>query len=344
MKFKAGDCIFFKIASDAFLAGFISSVERGKYEIALSGYDLQIPPVADYFHNCLLFATKYEMGETSLLALDVIVIEPEYMDQSTDSELVTHIEIPGFLSASGFKEISHISELKSYYESGIKLRDKETQDKDNPITEFEIKCFVNINEFLKNIQPRNEFPTVKLYKQTDASIYYWQIYGSSNNPVFLVIHWGKLGENGEFIEIKNRMLSDLKEMYDAQIFGKKVEGYQETEEFQRMILQFQTADGWGGIDDLDFRNEIWEYLDRFLFWTGNGSISGGDIGSGTINLFFETVIPDIAIDTIVHALREKGIERPYLIALENNQTEVPDDGSFGIKVLYPKDYQGSFFY
>jgi hypothetical protein len=70
----------------------------------------------------------------------------------------------------------------------------------------------------------------------------------------------------------------------------------------------------------------------------------GDIGSGTVNLFFEAIIPDIAIDTIIQALQEKKLERSYLIALENNQAEGQDDGSFGIKVLYPKDYQGSFFY
>jgi len=342
MKFNTGDCIFFKTENGAFLAGFLSSVERGKYEIALGDYGQQSPPLADYFRNCLLFATKYEMGETSFSALDTIIIDPEYMDQSTDIELVTTIEFSGFLSASGFQEISSISELKKYFESGIKLRDKTTQDK--PVTEFEIKFFVNINEFLKNIPPRNEFPTIKLYKKIDAIIHYWQIYGSSNNPVFLVIHWGRLGETGEFNEIKDRTLSDLKKMYDTQISGKKEVKYQEAEKFQRMILQFQTTDEWGAADDLDFRNEIWEYLDRFLFLTGNGSISGGAIGSGTVNLFFEVIIPDIGIDTIVHALQEKKIERPYLIALESNEPEMPDDGSFGIKVLYPQNYQGSFSY
>jgi predicted DNA-binding WGR domain protein len=344
MKFNAGDCISLKVDNSLFLAGFIYSVERGKYNIALGDYRDETPPVANYFSNCQLFAVKFEMGENSLSALDVMMIDPDYMDQSADIELVIHIEIPGFLSTAGYQEISNISEAKRYYETGINLRNDNIHTKDNPVTSFETKCLVSITEFFKNIDPRNEFPTIKLYKTIDANTHYWQIYGSSTNPEFLVIHWGRLGETGEHRHIKDWALTELKKMYDSEISGKRAEGYQEPEELQQMILQFQTTDQWGGEDDLEFRNEIWEYLDKFLYWTGNGSISSGDIGSGTVNLFFEVVTPNIAVDTIVQALHQKKIERPFLIALENNEKEIPVDRSLGIKVLYPIDYQGSFSY
>ena len=344
MTFKAGDCISFKI-DNLFLAGFITSITRGKYEIALYNFNKRTPPSTDYFQGGELFSIKYELGETSISSLDVITIDIEDMDQLPNVELITHIEIPGFLNSSGFQEIIGFNDLKNYFDLGVKLRNKKVQVEGTSIPTFEIKCFISISEFLKSISPRNDFPTIKLYKNIDNVIHYWQIYGSSIDPLCLVIHWGRLGETGEFIEIKDRTPDEMREIYKSEIAKQTKEGYQESENRQPMVLQFKTSDEWGGTDDLEFRNEIWDYLDKFLFWTGNGSISGGDIGSGTVNLFFEAVTPEIAISTIVHALEEKKVDQPFLIALENDKSvELPDDDSIDIKVLYPKDYQGTFFY
>jgi hypothetical protein len=87
-----------------------------------------------------------------------------------------------------------------------------------------------------------------------------------------------------------------------------------------MALEFPVSEGWGDTSDLDFRNEIWDYLDRFVFWTGNGSITGGDTGSGTVNLYFETLIPEMAVDTVVNALQGKKTERAYKIILLSNES------------------------
>ena len=344
MKYNAGDCISLKLTDNIFLGGFISSSQDSKYQIVLTDYRQDTPPPANYFNDCLLFTTRYEMGETSFSALDVITIDIANADQLDYIERVIHLEIPGFLSASGFQEIANIAELMAYFELGTRLRNNVILDKGSVGRSFETKCFQSISDFFQNVAPRNEFPTIKLYKKIDDSIQYWQIYGSSINPVSLVIHWGRLGETGEFIEIKDQSLNEAKEFYNTKISEKKGEGYEELQTPNRMILQFHTADGWGGVDDLAFRNEIWEHLDRFLFWTGNGSISGGDIGSGTVNLFFEAVVQDIAVNTIVQALEEKKTDRKYLIAIEKNDAIMTEDDSFGVKILYPTDYQSPFYY
>ena len=325
------------------MAGFVSLYENGKYHIALANYKKSIPPIASFYNDCLLFTTKYEMGENSVSALDVIVIETEYADQSEDVSKISHQEVPGFIPSSGFQHVANLEELANYFESGINFRNNTTGNGGASLHSFESKCLLGIKYFFDKAVPRNEFPTIKLYKELAGAIRYWQIFANSKDPISLVIHCGILGESGEYSEIANLSFNDAKESYDSHIAARLSEGYGEYNRWERMILQFPTGDEWGGTDDLDFRNEMWEYLDKYLFWTGNGSINGGDLGSGTANLFFDAISADIAIDTIVQALNEKKIVRPFIIAVERNQAE-KEDSSTGVEVLYPKGYQNSFFY
>jgi predicted DNA-binding WGR domain protein len=336
MRYAIGDCLSFEVSPGKYLSGFLSDNSHGKYQIALSAYRRTSPPAPAYFDNCEVFGVRYEGSGTSVSTLDVIVMEPDFVDNSKNIELISHLELPVFLSASGFKEISNFSDLAAFFEVSMTLREELNQV-------FEVRCFINVNDFLKTIQPANSFPNVTLYKDEKGSIFYWLIYGNSNDPAYLVIHWGKLGENGEYIEMKDRSLTSLKQVYQSEIRAKKHEGYRDDFTMNRMILQFPVGDGWGNTDDLAFRNEIWDYLDRFLFWSGNGKITGGDIGSGTIILFFEAVLPELSIDIITQALQEKKIERPYLIALEEPEEEVLGD-SVGVKIVYPKHFKGEFFY
>ncbi|HYE21975.1 MAG TPA: hypothetical protein VD998_00105 [Verrucomicrobiae bacterium] len=336
MKYSIGDCLSFKVSTGDYLAGFLSENQNGKYHFALARYRESFSPTAAYFDNCEVFGLRYELPEKAISTLDVIVMDPEFVDNSSNIERISHLTVPGFLSASGLKGISDFNDMLAFFEASMAKRDEPNQ-------EFEVRCFMNIGDFLKTVQPQNDFPTVTLHKYENGSILYWLIYGNSHGAAYLVIHWGKLGENGEYIEVKDQPVAYLKDVYQSEIDAKKSDGFTDDVPMNRMILQFPVGDGWGNEDDLTFRNEMWEYLDRFLFWSGNGIMTGGDIGSGTINLFFEAVLPELSVDIINHALQEKKIERPYLIALEEPDEAASAD-SLGVTVIYPKDFKGEFFY
>lgn len=334
MKYNTGDCLSFAVSTGEYLSGFISETRSNKYQIALLNHLESIPPSPKSFDNCEVFGVRYEIPGNSISSLDVIVMEPEFVDSSDNIERISHLKVAGFLSASGFTVVSNLNDMLVYFKTSMPLRSQADQM-------FEIKCFVNLNDFLKSTELTNTFPAVTLYKKESETIFYWMIYGNSNNPVYLVIHWGKLRENGEHIEMKDKPVAHLQEVYRTQIDTKKKDGYSEDFKMNNMILQFPVGDGWGNEDDLDFRNEMWDYLDRFLFWSGNGCITGGDIGAGSINLFFDALLPELSVDIINSALLEKKIERPYLIAIEEGEVK---DGEMGVRVVHPKAYEGEFFY
>ena len=226
--------------------------------------------------------------------------------------------------------------MADYFDSGLKLRSQVDQ-------QFVIACFINIVEIFRASTPVNEFPVVNLFKDIDDVSWYWQIYGSSVEPANLVIHWGKFGEYGEHKEIRNKPIEELREIYNKGLLEKQSEGYTRAEKYQRMILQFP-VEGWGDTSDLDFRNEVWECVEPYIHWSVNGYVSGGDIGGGTINIFLGVISPEYAVHVITKVLEQKNIKRPYLIALELDESSGEEGDGFGVKVLYPNDFQGSFSY
>lgn len=182
-------------------------------------------------------------------------------------------------------------------------------------------------------------PTTKLYKKAEGKILYWEIW-EEEQAHKLVYHFGVLGQTGEALEIVEWDLQRRKFIYDTKISEKIVEGYKEPDTMHQMIIQFPTTDSWGSPVDLKFRNNMWDVLNECLGWTGNGAVHGGDIGSGSVNLFFDAVDPHIAVESIVAYLNAKGIKKKFIIALK-----VPlKNDAVDFKVLYPKNFKGEFTY
>jgi len=108
-----------------------------------------------------------------------------------------------------------------------------------------------------------------------------------------------------------------------------------------LVVRYYTA-GWGSTDDLAKRHRLEEVLDECLQRTNNGGCDGGDIGSGTINIYLEGISdPDRACQDIVNALTLSGDLEGAFVALSNlNEGEDSDDTPY--TVVWPKGFTGEF--
>lgn len=98
------------------------------------------------------------------------------------------------------------------------------------------------------------------------------------------------------------------------------------------MIQYKIQ-GMGTTEDLDQRYKVENLMNEGLGWTGLGHCDGGDIGSGTINVF--CFVADVALGekAIVRGLEENKLLEHATIA---HSTEAGD------KVLWPKDFAGEF--
>jgi hypothetical protein len=99
-------------------------------------------------------------------------------------------------------------------------------------------------------------------------------------------------------------------------------------------VQYRT-EGWGSPQDLEKRHKVESLLGESLESTNNGYCDGGDIGSGTINVFLSVLDPNRAAETVTEALREVQLLEGATIALETEE---------GFEVLWPQDFGGEFSY
>lgn len=173
---------------------------------------------------------------------------------------------------------------------------------------------------------------LKLYKQTDDEIRYWEAWDTGNGSV--MIHWGVLGDTGRSKELGVENASAAV-VIERESVAARADGFQEIDmdDHSQVIVQFKTKDAWGDTDDLDRRYELEDLLNECLGWTGNGHCDGGDIGSGTINAYSFVVDPRIAAETIVQTLKDAGKIKGAIVVIS---TEEDDD------VVWPPGFEGEF--
>lgn len=159
---------------------------------------------------------------------------------------------------------------------------------------------------------------LKLYKQTEDATHYFEIW--INDDKTLTIHKGKLGEVGETenIETKDLPADVLLNKYVSE--QKEVE-YQELEDLTELIVQYSYEEGVNETELIETRDYIESLFNNCLGWTGNGHCDGGDIGSGTMNIFCYVVDKNIAIHTILEALEEENLLDNLKIAYADEKTE-----------------------
>lgn len=172
---------------------------------------------------------------------------------------------------------------------------------------------------------------LKLYKQQDDKTLYWATW---SNDQFITIQKGVLGDAGAMDTfIISKEVDALIAKETARL---RAQGYTEIEPEKSvsLIIQYQ-IEGWGTDDDLDKRNEVMDLMDDCLGRTGLGHCDGGDMGSGTANIFCPVVDSYLARDVIVKCLAEHNLLSGATIAIEREES---------FEVLWPENYTGKFSY
>jgi hypothetical protein len=101
---------------------------------------------------------------------------------------------------------------------------------------------------------------------------------------------------------------------------------------ETFIIQYKVDEN-GTTDDFDKRVEVEDLMEGCLDRTNLGNCDGGDLGSGTMNVFCFVVDPDKAQKVIVDNLRAHSLLDGAVIA-----QRIGED----YKVIWPPDFQGEF--
>jgi predicted DNA-binding WGR domain protein len=144
---------------------------------------------------------------------------------------------------------------------------------------------------------------LKLYKQVDNEIHYWETWDKDEKTG--VVHWGVVGQRGQDKEIKSGFFSNFRKEIQKEVDKKISEGYDEIEEDNlfTLLIEFQ-VEGMGTPEDVEKRTRLQNKMDGVLGWTGLGHCDGGSIGSGTMEVCCFVVDFDIAKKVIETKLKD----------------------------------------
>jgi len=124
---------------------------------------------------------------------------------------------------------------------------------------------------------------IKLYKEINNELHYWETWDKDTKTG--IIHWGKVGENGENKEIKSGLFSSFRKSIQKEINQVISQGYTEIDSENQSFIEIEyLIDGFGTEADLEKRHRLENKMDSVLGWTGLGETDGGSIGNGTMEV------------------------------------------------------------
>jgi hypothetical protein len=172
---------------------------------------------------------------------------------------------------------------------------------------------------------------LKLYRATDHGTEYWEAWATAAE---ITIHWGKLGEEGESREISIKAGVNPNDTIKSEAKPIRAAGFKplKPSQLRSIVIQYK-IDDHGSTADLDKRIAVEELMNERLGWTGLGHCDGGDIGTGTMNIFCYVADTKVAESVIVRELKTHGFLDGAVIAERNG-----DDA----EVLWPSDRKGAF--
>jgi hypothetical protein len=172
---------------------------------------------------------------------------------------------------------------------------------------------------------------LKLYRTTESGTEYWEAW---NTATEITLHSGKLGDRGQ-----NRKLPIEPGVHPSDTIKREAKPFRaagfepiKQSDLRCVVIQYK-VDGHGTTDDLDKRVRIEDLMNECLGWTGLGHCDGGDLGSGTMNVFCYVVDSGIAQRVIADELKSQALVEGAVIA-----EQFEDD----YKVLWPHEFQGEF--
>lgn len=160
---------------------------------------------------------------------------------------------------------------------------------------------------------------IKMIKHFDDKVYYWEVW---QNGKYVVVHFGMAGDKGETEKKKLSLFQNAEKLMNELAEEKEKEGYSYLDEDKLIELVVQYNYEESEMEKaLNLRHSVEDLMNECLGWTGNGSCDGGDIGSGTANIFNYVLDVKRATKTIIEELTNNNLLEGVKIAYLNPKDE-----------------------
>jgi hypothetical protein len=199
---------------------------------------------------------------------------------------------------------------------------KDYLDQDSKSPHIPDPYLANAMALLKEMNTVHSVTTTPLTKANQPLRLYkadlfWEAWYTADR---VTIHWGRLGEQGQTREIYVQPGVDSHSIVEHEARQSRTEGYREILQLSRLTIQYP-IEGMGTVIDVDKRHEIEHLVDSCLGSTGLGHCDGGDIGSGTMNVFCFVVNAERVLQIIVEELKKNGLLQGAKIILRSDEDE-----------------------
>lgn len=160
---------------------------------------------------------------------------------------------------------------------------------------------------------------IKLVKEVDNELVYWEVWKDGKT---LTIHYGVVGDTGETEKVNLKLFEKAEKVMEKLAEKKLNEDFENLDEdgLVELVVQYPYEENQME-EALEKRHTVEDLMNECLGWTGNGSCDGGDIGSGSTNVFNYVIDVDKALKTTLEELSNNNLLDNVKIAFLNKDEE-----------------------
>ena len=149
IKYRQGDCLSVNCSDGKYLGVLISENFNKYYDLTLiEFYEPHKPGLTD-FTNGKFFGTRFGSWEELTYAVNVIMVECKYIDNSVEIEKIGSIKLTTTFTKDGYAYLDNVEQLKKYYLEELPIRIEKSKNAEKfPDLAFVSKHLVDLRHII----------------------------------------------------------------------------------------------------------------------------------------------------------------------------------------------------
>lgn len=150
VKYKLGDCLAIRLKNGDFIGALMTGKFNSYYNLTFIDLCLNKRPEIQDFISGQFFGTRFGSWEELTYAVDQRMIKCNYIDKSSDIELIGSLDLISNFISAGYAYLNDTDQILDYYKAEMPVRIEKSKNAEKfPEIAFVSKHLIEMKKIIK---------------------------------------------------------------------------------------------------------------------------------------------------------------------------------------------------
>jgi len=150
VKYKLGDCLAIRLKNGDFIGVLMTGKFNSYYNLTFMDFCINKRPEIQDFISGQFFGTRFGSWEELTYAVDQRMIKCNYIDKSSDIELIGSLDLVSNFISAGYGYLNDTDQILDYYKAEMPVRIEKSKNAEKfPEIAFVSKHLIEMKKIIK---------------------------------------------------------------------------------------------------------------------------------------------------------------------------------------------------